>query len=123
MKTLVFVLTLMLASAVVGQPPRSQNDPQSSPPQQTTPSQQMPPDQQAAPPSGSTSSQVQQQIQQSWQSQSDLSGSKLNAQVSGGTVTLSGTVATEELHQKAVQAATQSANGMKIVDKIKVQPK
>lgn len=118
MKTLVFVLTLMLAFAAVGQqsyPPPGQS--------RQNPNQQMPPDQQSSATTQSGSSaQVQQQIQQSWQSQSDLSGAKLNAQVSGGTVTLSGTVASEELHQKAVQAATQSANGMKIVDKIKVQP-
>ena len=83
----------------------------------------MPPDQQAQTPSGTAATaQVQQDIQQAWQSQSDLSKAKLNAQASGGTITLTGTVANEEQHQKALRAATLHASGMKIVDKIKVQP-
>ena len=94
---------------------------------QTTPNQQMPRSEQsptAVPDSTATSStQVQQQIQQGWQSQSALSTSKLNANVTGGTVTLNGTVSSEEEHQKAVQSANQNANGMQVVDNIKVQPK
>jgi osmotically-inducible protein OsmY len=104
MKTFVFVSILMLAAALVAQQPASQDNPPSSPSQATA------------------TAQVQQDIQQAWQSESDLSKAKLNAQVSGGAITLTGTVANEDQHQKALQVATSHANGMKIVDKIKVQP-
>jgi len=103
MKTFVFVSILMLAAALVAQQPASQDNPPSSPSQATA------------------TAQVQQDIQ-AWQSESDLSKAKLNAQVSGGAITLTGTVANEDQHQKALQVATSHANGMKIVDKIKVQP-
>ena len=93
---------------------------------QTTPNQQMPRGEQpptAAPDTNATSStQVQQQIRQGWQMQSALSNSKLNAQVSGTTVTLDGTVSSEAEHQQALQVATQNANGLHVVDHIKVQP-
>jgi osmotically-inducible protein OsmY len=117
MKTFVFALTLLLAVVVVAQQPSAY--PSSSPTQQ--PAQQTP--SQSQMPAAGDSSAVESQIQQAWQQQSDLSGAKLNAHVSGGTVTLSGTVSSEDQHQKAVAAATQAAGGMKVVDKIKVQAK
>jgi BON domain len=105
-----------------------QQSPQTLPNQSaTTPNQQMPrgeqpptavPDSSAS--SATSSAQVQQQIQQGWQSQSALSN--LNAEVTGTTITLGGTVRSEEEHQKALQIANQKANGMQVVDNIKVQP-
>lgn len=115
MKTLVFALTLLFAAVVAAQQPSGY--PSSSPTQ--APSQQTP--SQSQMPSATDSSAVESQIQQAWQQQSDLSAAKLNARVSGGTVTLTGTVSSEDLHQKAVSAATQAASGMKVVDKIKVE--
>lgn len=102
--------------------------PQTTPNQsQTTPSQQMPRDNQSPTAmndsSHASSSQIQQQVQQGWQSQSALSNSKLNAQVSGSTLTLDGTVSSEAEHQQALQVANQNANGLQVVDNIKVQPK
>ena len=109
MKQLVFAVTLTFAAALVAQQPSRTYPPPGQ--TQTMPNQQAP---------GATA-QVQQQIEQTWQSQSDLSHDNLKAEVSGNTVTLEGTVNNEAEHQKAVQAATQSAVGMKIVDHIKVQ--
>ena len=140
MKKFVFALTLTFAAALVAQ----QSQPQASTPsgqsQQTTPgqsqtttpyqTQQTSPQQMPSSEQPSTSAndstgnaQVQQKIQQGWQSDSDLSSSKLNARVSGTTVTLNGTVSSEQEHQKALQVANQNANGMKVVDHIKVQPR
>ena len=103
MKAFVFALILMLAAALVAQQPGSD---------------------QAQPPSGTNPqpAHVQQDIQQAWRSQSDLRQANLNAQVSRGAVTLTGTVATEQQRQMALQVATMHASGMKIVNKIKVQP-
>ena len=103
MKAFVFAWILMLAAASVAQQPGSE---------------------QAQPPSGTKPQQahVQQDIQQAWRSQSDLRQANLNAQVRGGAVTLTGTVGTEQQRQMAVQVATLHASGMKIVDKIRVQP-
>jgi osmotically-inducible protein OsmY len=121
MKMFVVALTLTFAAAVVAQQPRTQPYP---PQQQSSPNQQLPPGQQmpgnATDPSNAA--QVEQQIQQGWQAQSDLSTAKLNVQVGGGSVTLTGTVSSAEQHQKAVQVATQNSNGMNVIDKIKVQP-
>jgi len=124
MKPFVFALTLTFAAALIAQQQPSQAYPPPGQSQQTMPNQQAPPDQQspATLPDSTATAQVQEQIQQSWQSQSDLSKDKLNAQVSGGTVTIEGTVGSEAEHQKAVQVATQNAGGMKVVDHIKVQP-
>jgi osmotically-inducible protein OsmY len=83
----------------------------------------MPPDQQApGPPNATATAQVQQDIQQAWQAYSGLLNTKLNAQVSDGSVTVTGTVANEEQHQEALRVATLHANGMRVIDKIKVQP-
>ena len=103
MKAFVFAWILMLAAASVAQQPGSE---------------------QAQPPSGTKPqpAHVQQDIQQAWRSQSDLRQANLNAQVRGGAVTLTGTVGTEQQRQMAVQVATLHASGMKIVDKIRVQP-
>ena len=114
MKAFIFASILTLAAALVAQQPGSAGNPPSS---QATPSQQAP-----ATPDATATAQVQQDIQQAWQSESDLSKAKLNAQVSGGAITLTGTVANEEQHQKALRVATLHASGMRIVDTIKVQP-
>jgi osmotically-inducible protein OsmY len=116
MKAFVFASILMLAAALVAQQAGSAENPPSSPPQ-ATPSQQAP-----ATPDATAAAQVQQDIQQAWQSESDLSKAKLSAQVSGGAITLTGTVGNEEQHQKALRVAALHASGMRIVDKIKVQP-
>ena len=139
MKTLVFALTLTFAAALAAQqsrpqastPPGQQTAPGQSqtttPPyesQQTSPQQTPPGEQPSTSANDSTgNAQVQQKIQQGWQSDSDLSSSKLNARVNGTTVTLNGTVSSEQEHQKALQVANQNANGMKVVDHIKVQPR
>ena len=123
MKAFVFASILMLAAALVAQQPGTSGNPRPGYPPLATPNQQMPPDQPApAAPDSTATAQVQQDIQQAWQSQSDLSNAKLNAQVSGGSVTVTGTVSDETQHQKALQIAALHASGMRIVDKIKVQP-
>jgi osmotically-inducible protein OsmY len=140
MKIFVIALTLTFASALVAQQSRPQASTPSGQAQQTNPGQsqttppyqsqqtspqQMPPGERPSTSANDSTgnAQVQEKIQQGWQSDSDLSSSKLNAQVSGTTVTLNGTVSSEQQHQKALQVASQNANGMKVVDHIKVQPR
>ena len=114
MKALVFASVLMLATSLAAQQPGSQGSPPPGAPPMATPSQQMPPDQQApGPPNATATPQVQQDIQQAWQAYSGLSNTKLNAQVSDGSVTVTGTVANEEQHQEALRVATLHASGMR----------
>src|SRR5215472_15091161 len=102
MKPLLFALTLLLATPTFAQQP---GYPQSSSPPQTMPDRPLPPDQsqqeqeemgqsQAVPPA-----QVEQEIQQAFQSQPALSNTNLNVAANLSTVTVKGTVANENQHQ------------------------
>ena len=125
MKPLLFALALLLATVTFAQQP---GYPQSSSPPQTMPDRPLPPDQrqqeqeemgpqsQALPPA-----QVEQEIQQAFQAQPELSNVKLSAAANLSTVTVRGTVANENQHQIALRVAALHANGLRIVDHIKVQ--
>jgi hypothetical protein len=76
----------------------------------------MGPQSQALPPA-----QVEQEIQQAFQTQPELSNAKLSAAANLSTVTVRGTVANENQHQIALRVAALHANGLRIVDHIKVQ--
>ncbi|HYV74093.1 MAG TPA: BON domain-containing protein [Candidatus Binatia bacterium] len=135
MRTLLCVLTLLLAGAMFAQrtqPGYPSTSPQQSNPQgqMQQPGQQMPPDQmeqqqQTMTPesqmSAADSTQVQQQIEQGLQSQPDLSNSKIDVKADDTSVTLTGTVANETQHQKALNVAAAHAAGRSIVDHVKIQ--
>ena len=133
MRTLLCVLTLLLAGAMFAQrtqPGYPSTSPQQSNPQEQMqqPGQRMPPDQmeqqQTTPESqmsAADSTQVQQQIEQGLQSQPDLSNSKIDVKADDTSVTLTGTVANETQHQKALNVAAAHAAGRSIVDHVKIQ--
>ena len=124
MKPMLFALTLLLATATLAQQP---GYPQSSSPPQTMPDRPLPPDQsqqeqeemgqsQAVPPA-----QVELEIQQAFRAQPTLSNANLIAAANLSTVTVKGTVANENQHQMALRVAALHANGLRVVDHIKVQ--
>jgi hypothetical protein len=124
MKLLLLALALLLATATFAQQP---GYPQSSSPPQTMPERPLPPDQsqqeqeemgqsQTVPPA-----QVEQEIQQAFQAQPALSHANLSVAANISTVTVKGTVANENQHQMALRVAALHANGLRVVDHIKVQ--
>jgi hypothetical protein len=124
MKPLLCALALLLATATFAQTP---GYPQSSSPPQTMPERPLPPDQsqqekeetgpqsQAVPPA-----QVEQEIQQAFRAQPALSNAKLRVAANLSTVTVNGRVANENQHQLALRVAALHANGLRVVDDIKV---
>jgi osmotically-inducible protein OsmY len=97
---------------------------------QVQPGQRMPPDLEApqdramrpeSQMNAADSTKVQQQIEQGLQSQTDLSNSKIDVKADDTSVTLTGTVANENQHQKVVAIASAHAAGRSIVDHIKIQ--
>ena len=119
MKHILMVLMLLVATAVLAQQP---GQPQSTPP--TSPDdrasrQQMPPDQEA-PPQGLPTAEVQEQIQQGFNSEPMLRNSNVGIQVDENSVILTGTVNSEEQHDLALRIAQSYAGDRKIVDKIKL---
>jgi hypothetical protein len=124
MKPLLCALALLLATATFAQTP---GYPQSSSPPQTMPNRPLPPDQsqqqqeemgprlQAVPPA-----QVEQEIQQAFRAQPALSNAKLSAAANLRTVTVNGTVANENQHQLALRIAALHADGLRVVDDVKV---
>ena len=124
MKPLLCVLALLLATATFAQTP---GYPQSSSPPQTMPDRPLPPDQsqqdqeEMGPSSQAVRpAQVQQEIQQAFRAQPALSNAKLRAAANLSTVTVNGTVANEKQHQLALRVAALHANGLRVVDDIKV---
>jgi osmotically-inducible protein OsmY len=65
--------------------------------------------------------QVEEQIQQAFRAQPGLSNTNLSAAANLSTVTVKGTVANENQHQMALRVAALHANGLRVVDHIKVQ--
>lgn len=122
MKTLLFALTALLATATLAQTP---GYPQSSSPAQTMPEQRVPSDQtsQGQEPMETQSSpaQVEQEIQEAFQAQPTLANSHLSATANNSSVVVKGTVADENQHQMALRVAALHANGLRIVDRIQVQ--
>ena len=123
MKPLLCALALLLATATFAQTP---GYPQSISPPQTMPDRPLPPDQsqqpeemgpqsQAGPPA-----QVEQEIQQAFRAQPALSNAKLGATANLNTLTVNGTVANENQHRLALRIAALHANGLRVVDDIKV---
>jgi len=125
MKQILLGLVLLLTMAVLaqqpGQPPATA-PPQGTPPtfpEDRAPRQQMPPDQEA-PPQGLSTPEVQQQIQQGFNSEPMLRTSNVGVHVDENSVILTGTVDSEQKHDLALRIAQSYAGDRKIVDKIKV---
>lgn len=123
MKQILFGLVMFVTTAVLaqqpGQPPTS--PPQSTPPtfpEDRAPRQPMPPEQEA-PPQGLSTPEVQQQIQHGLNSEPMLRNSNVGVDVDENSVTLSGTVDSDEQHELALRIAQSYAGDRKIVDKIK----
>ena len=131
MKPLLFALALLLGTAAFAQQP---GYPQSSSPPQTMPDRPLPPDQSQMPPDQSQQeqeemgqsqamppAQVERQIQEAFRAEPTLSNANLSAAANLNSVTVNGTVANENQHQVALRVAALHANGLRVVDHIKVQ--
>jgi BON domain len=124
MKQILFGLVLLAATAILAQQqgqPSPTAPPQTTPPtfpEERAPRQQMPPDQNA-PSEGLSTPEVQQQIQQSLNSEPMLRNSNVGVHVDENSVILTGNVDSEEQHDLALRIARFYAGDRKIVDKIK----
>jgi hypothetical protein len=125
MKHILFGLVLLVATAVCAQQPGQlppTAPPQSTPPtfpEDRAPRQPMPPEQEA-PPQGLPTPEVQQQIQQGFNSEPTLRNSNVGVHVTEDSVILTGTVDSEQQHDLALRIAQSYAGDRKVVDKIKV---
>jgi BON domain-containing protein len=86
-----------------------------------SPRQQMPPDQEPQPSQGLSSAQVQQQIQQSLNSEPALANTNVGVKTDESAVVLTGTVDSEKQHDLAVRIAQSFAGDRQVVDKIKIR--
>ncbi len=142
MRTLAFAVLLLFASLALAQqpgpppgstPPTFPGDTQKAPPDQTAPphapeppdanappSQPMPPDRNAQP---MATEDIRDQIQKKLDTEPDLSGANVKAQVSDTTVTLTGTVADDQQHDLALRIARSFSGDRTIDDKIEVKVK
>jgi hypothetical protein len=106
-----------------------QQSPMNSPPYTTPPTfpddqasrQEMPPDTKAPPPQGLSTAQVEQQIQDKFNSEPVLASANLGVKTDDKSVTLTGTVDTDAQHDLALRIAQSYAGDRKIVDKITVR--
>ncbi len=81
----------------------------------------MPPDQEPQPSQGLSSVQVQQQIQQSLNSEAALANTNVSVKTDESAVVLTGTVDSEKQHDLAVRIAQSFAGDRQVVDKIKIR--
>ena len=135
MRSLLCALTLLVATPTLAQQTRPAYPPspeESMPQGQMHPDQRVPPDLEApqdrtmTPESqmnAADSTQVQQQIEQGLQSQTDLSSFRIDVKVDDASVTLTGTVSNGNQHQKVLAIASAHAVGRSIVDHIRSNSK
>ena len=127
MKSRVFASAFLLASLGFaqqqGQPPPAAPPytPPTFPQGRQSPRQQMPPDQEPQPSQGLSSAQVQQQIQQSLNSEPALANTNVGVKTDESAVVLTGTVDSEKQHDLAVRIAQSFAGDRQVVDKIKIR--
>lgn len=124
MKRMLCGLALALvASAFAQQQPPTNPPPHTTPPtfpEGQAPPQQMPPDMKAPPPQTLSTTEIQQQIQDKLNSEPALANTHVGVKTDDMSVTLTGTVETEEQHDLALRIAQSYAGDRKIVDKIKL---
>ena len=128
MKSVVFASAFLLASLGFAQqqglpPPTAPpyGTPPTFPERRQSPRQQMPPDQEPQPSQGLSSAQVQQQIQQSLNSEPALANTNVGVKTDESAVVLTGTVDSEKQHDLAVRIAQSFAGDRQVVDKIKIR--
>jgi hyperosmotically inducible periplasmic protein len=128
MKSRVFASAFLLASLGFAQqqglpPPTAPpyGTPPTFPQGRQSPRQQMPPDQEPQTSQGLSSAQVQQQIQQSLNSEPALANTNVGVKTDESAVVLTGTVDSEKQHDLAVRIAQSFAGGRQVVDKIKIR--
>jgi hyperosmotically inducible periplasmic protein len=138
MRTAIFALLLLFATVAVAQ---QQTPPGSTPPTfpsdtdkapgntappdhpappdaNAPPAQPMPPDRNAQP---MATDEIQQQIQKKLDTEPDLNGANVKAEVSDTTVILTGSVASEQEHDLALRIAHSYSGDRTIDDKIQVK--
>jgi BON domain len=128
MKSRVFASAFLLASLGFAQqqglpPPTAPpyGTPPTFPEGRQSPRQQTPPDQEPQPSQGLSSAQVQQQIQQSLNSEPALADTNVGVKTDESAVVLTGTVDSEKQHDLAVRIAQSFAGDRQVVDKIKIR--
>ncbi len=124
MKSILCGLVLLLGSLGLAQQPGQLPPSQSTSPtfpQGQTPGRQMPPDQEAPPAERTSSTQVQQQIEQHLNAEPALTSTNVRVKTDDQSVVLTGTVDTRGQHDLAMRIAKSYAGDRQIVDKIKVR--
>lgn len=125
MRRILCGLLLVLGTlAFAQQQPPSNAPPHTTPPtfpEGRAPSQAMPPDTKAPPAQQMSSSEVQQQIQEKFNSEPALANANVKANANDNAVTLTGVVDSEREHQLALGIAQSYAGDRKIVDRIEVK--
>ena len=109
------------ASAQRQQPPYDRRGTPPTFPQGQSPRQAMPPDTEAPPPQQMSSWQVQQQIQNQFNSEPSLANTNLKASVNDSAVILTGVVDSERQHQLVLGIAHLYAGDREIFDKVQVE--
>lgn len=124
MKRMLCGLALALvASAFAQQQPPTNPPPYTTPPtfpEGQAPTQQMPPDTKAPPAQALSTPEIQQQIQGKLNSEPALAKTNVGVKTDDMSVTLTGTVETEEQHDLALRIAQSYAGDRKILDEIKL---
>jgi glucose/arabinose dehydrogenase len=98
---------------------------QAQPPPSATPPRfpeipQMPPDQKAPPPQGLSALEIQQQIQQHFNSEPTLANTNLAVEAAESSVVLTGTVDSDLQHDLALRIVQSYAGDRKLLDKVNV---
>jgi osmotically-inducible protein OsmY len=124
MKRMLYGIALGFVTSVLAQQPAPVGFPYIAPatfPQAEAPRQKMPPDTKAPPPQQSSTAEVGQQIQEELTGEPALENTNLAVKADDKSVTLSGTVDTQQQHDLAVRIAQSHAGDRKVVDQIKIR--
>ena len=124
MKRMLWYLALaFVSSAFAQQQPPTNSPPYTTPPTfpEGRPQRQMPPDTKAPPPQELSASEVEQQIQDKLNREPTLANTEIGVKIDAKSVTLTGSVNTENQRDLALRIAQAYAGHRKILDKIKIQ--
>ncbi len=125
MKALMIAATVLFSTSLLGQqqerPPYSQPPPYVTPPSPGNSPDSMPPDTRAPGPLSPSNTEVQQQIQTKVSTEPILRDSGVQISVDDQSVTLTGTVDSEQQHDSALRIAQSYAGDRTIVDKLTIR--
>jgi len=124
MKRMLWYLALaFVTSAFAQQQPPTNSPPYTTPPTfpEGRPQRQMTPDTKAPPPQELSASEVEQQIQDKLNREPTLANTEIGVKIDAKSVTLTGSVNTENQRDLALRIAQSYAGHRKILDKIKIQ--